>query len=115
MTSPNPQEGGHTPGPWFTYDNRDLNDAIWIGPERFVSVAEVRMGADDVPGDLEANARLIAAAPALLEALKGAIGALEFSRDYHTDLGNEEQAYCQDRLDAALRAIAQATGGDNGR
>lgn len=46
----------------------------------------------------------------LLQALKGAVGALEFSRDYHRDLGNEEQAFTQDRLDAAVKAIAQAEG-----
>lgn len=59
---------------------------------------------------VEKHARLIAAAPDLYEALKGAIGALEFSRDYHKDLGNEEQAFCQDRLDAALSALAKAGG-----
>ncbi len=52
------------------------------------------------------------AAPDLLAALKGAIGALEFSRDYHADLGNEEQAFCQDKLDAAVKAIAKAEGDD---
>jgi len=56
------------------------------------------------------DARLIAAAPELLEALQGAVGALEFSRDYHSDLSNAEQAFAQDRLDAALKAIAKATG-----
>lgn len=54
--------------------------------------------------------RLIAAAPALFAALEDAIGALEFSRDYHKDLGNAEQAFCQDKLDAARAAIAQAKG-----
>lgn len=44
----------------------------------------------------------------MAEALKGAIGALEFSRDYHRDLGNEDQALCQDRLDAATAALAKA-------
>ncbi len=44
----------------------------------------------------------------LLEALKGAVGALEFSRDYHNDLGNEDQAFAQDKLDAAVKAIAKA-------
>lgn len=48
--------------------------------------------------------------PATIAALKGAVGALEFSRDYHKDLGNEEQAFCQDRLDAALKAIFYAEG-----
>lgn len=46
----------------------------------------------------------------MLAALEGAVGALEFSRDYHKDLGNEEQAFAQDRLDAALAAIAKAKG-----
>ena len=52
----------------------------------------------------------------LRTALEGAIGALEFSRDYHSDLGNEEQAFAQDRLDAALAALSapplNAVGGD---
>lgn len=46
----------------------------------------------------------------LLEALRGAIGALEFSQDYHRDLGNEEQAFAADKLDAARKAISLATG-----
>ena len=43
-------------------------------------------------------------------ALEGAIGALEFSRDYHGDLGNEDQAFAQDKLDAAVAALAKARG-----
>lgn len=46
----------------------------------------------------------------MLEALRGAIGALEFSRDYHMDLNNEEQAFAQDKLDAARYAIEKAEG-----
>lgn len=46
----------------------------------------------------------------LFNALKGAIGALEFSRDFHHDLGNEEQAFAQDKLDLALSAIAEYEG-----
>jgi hypothetical protein len=41
-------------------------------------------------------------------ALEGAIGALEFSRDYHADLSDAEQAFCQAKLDAARAAIAAA-------
>lgn len=48
-----------------------------------------------------ARSRLIVAAPDLVAALRGAIGALEFSRDYHRDLG-------QDRLCAAYAALAKA-------
>lgn len=41
-----------------------------------------------------------------LAALRGAVGALEFSRDYHSDLSNSEQAFAQDKLDAVTAAIA---------
>ena len=61
--------------------------------------------------DADKQAAMFAASLEMLDALKGAIGALEFSRDFHSDLGNEEQAFAQDKLDAALKAIAKATGG----
>jgi len=66
---------GHTPGPWKVTDNRSLNGAFWIEFDFSCSIAEVRHGADDgwdgkpYPGDPEANARLIVAAPDLLDAL----------------------------------------------
>jgi hypothetical protein len=56
------------------------------------------------------DAAVLAAAPEMLAALEDAVGALEFSRDFHSDLGNEEQAFCQDKLDAATKAIAKAKG-----
>ena len=46
-----------------------------------------------------------ALAETLAGALEGSIGALEFSREYHKDLGNEDQAFAQDRLDAATQAL----------
>lgn len=52
------------------------------------------------------------AAPDLLSALQGAIGALEFSQDYHRDLSNSEQAFAADKLDAARAAITAALGGE---
>lgn len=60
----------------------------------------------------QANARLISAAPDLLEALKGAIGALEFSLDFHrADGSNTDIAFAADKLEAAQKAIAKAIGG----
>ncbi|WP_374649046.1 hypothetical protein [Rhizorhabdus sp.] len=42
----------------------------------------------------------------VLSALRGAVGALEFSRDFHRDLSNAEQAFAQDKLDSVIAAIA---------
>ncbi|MAG25059.1 hypothetical protein CMI47_05705 [Candidatus Pacearchaeota archaeon] len=65
----------HTPGPWavfpYYYERGDGEEHRLIGLGQFDTIADVRMGSDDVPGDLEANACLIAAAPELLEALEG--------------------------------------------
>lgn len=92
-----------TPGPWRVDGSIYENFAAEVVGKR--GIAQVWDGENAV-----ADARLMAAAPDLLEALRGAIGALEFSRDYHRDLGNEEQAFTQDKLDAAVNAIAKATG-----
>lgn len=100
----------HTPGEWtvleWEVDRGGTDWNVW-GPKGSNHVTD-----DNLRGDYgsEADARLIAAAPDLLEALRGAIGALEFSRDYHMDLNNEEQAFAQDKLDAAHAAIAKAEG-----
>ena len=54
---------GHTPGPWFTYFSER---GIWTVQEPRGWIAELT---PDRPNQ-EANARLIAAAPDLLEAAK---------------------------------------------
>ena len=95
----------HTPGPWII----DLaSDEIHDTKGNPIATTWCHAGCGWQTK--AANARLIAAAPDLLEALRGAIGALEFSQDFHRDLGNEEQAFAADKLDAALKAIAKATG-----
>lgn len=116
-------ESKHTPGPWFAHPHiiRDhgarkplFSDGLWVvkfHPE-MNALAVVDYADDHDPAtreSAEANARLIAAAPDLYEALQGAIGALEFSQDYHRDLGNEDQAFAADRLDAARAALAKAS------
>jgi hypothetical protein len=79
--------------------------------ERVIEILEKRTGSQrwGTCGEI-ADEILSAASPDadLLAALKGAVGALEFSRDYHADLGNEDQAFAQDRLDAATKAISKA-------
>lgn len=95
MTSHNPQEGGkHTPGPWRS------------APSIRGSQGERLICADDTPPLARvyfvrgqragANARLMAAAPDLLEALQWVLSA------------HGEQLH--DAFDAAHKAIAKATG-----
>lgn len=67
---------GHTPGPW---------KVLKVGNQWAVVKAKAKRGDDDIctgsvyHDDYEANARLIASAPELLDALKGAKAALELA------------------------------------
>lgn len=102
-------EATHTSLPWIvrTLENFGFNVVHYINGDKF-DLARVAKCSE------EANAAFIARACnshyELLNALKDAVGALEFSREFHSDLGNEEQAFAQDKLDAALNAIAKAEG-----
>ncbi|MDT3468959.1 hypothetical protein [Stenotrophomonas maltophilia] len=83
----------HTPGPWAYQEDSDAYTHIVRGPNnRFIcQLAQV------TSAEIEANARLIAAAPELLEALerilKGALSLPRFAEEL------------------ARAAIAKATGG----
>jgi hypothetical protein len=67
-----------TPGPWNAYDNRDLNDAVWIGTEMFHTHAEARRGSDDVPDRvLEDGAFIAAFNPQTVLALLARVEAAE--------------------------------------
>lgn len=101
----------HTPGPWkwdeswgaIVVDRPDMQKLIcpmWTGCDR------ARMGRDVVDEDL-ANARLIAAAPDLLEACKiaeGAFGAL-------ASVNNLPSGWHRSVVVPLLAAIAKAEGG----
>lgn len=85
----------HTPGPWTHHpEDNIITDASgrrlieWQARSVSVSVEE-----------RDANARLIAAAPELLEALAALIGCIDHGSDNPTL-----------KLDAARAAIAKATG-----
>jgi hypothetical protein len=66
----------HTPGPWITADNTNTSNFVYALSGRgfnrmFLSVyTDKKEGA--MPGEVEADARLIAAAPEMLAALKDA-------------------------------------------
>lgn len=62
-------ETKHTPGPW-EFDGPHHNIIVWSSPNNRICF----MTSD---GPTEANARLIAAAPDLLEALKNIVNSIE--------------------------------------
>lgn len=97
----------HTPGPWHRNIRADGKyPVVFAGRNQHVAtVSQQEDGAET-----EANIDLVSAAPELLAALEGAIGALEFSLEFHRDLGNSDIAFAADKLDAAVKAIAKARG-----
>jgi hypothetical protein len=101
----------HTPGPWAVFphyckdDPNSIYAQTWlIGLGQYDTIAEVRPGHDEFDGQNDANARLIAAAPELLE-------ALEAIRDWDERCNPAGYAGLPDSTRAAMyAAIAKATG-----
>lgn len=114
----------HTPGPWLVFDHycgRDPETAgeyagtRLIGLGQYDTIAEVRQGSDDVPGDVDANARLIAAAPELLSECEDALDTFEKLRAFWVEEGSAGRFQLIKVADAHIAdlraAIASATGG----
>lgn len=97
----------HTPGPWYV-STKNPRRVIESGPRRatlaIVSAKGVTFGGEQA--EAEANARLIAAAPKLLEALKLAYRHLNGGGDSLTPI-EHAQAHA-----LARKAIADAEGGE---
>lgn len=85
----------HTPGPWIAGDDED-SDFFLVGPEEFPGLVTRPV----VQLHDEANARLIAAAPELLE-------ALQLIEQWDA----EGLALCEHHIVRARAAIAKATKG----
>lgn len=105
----------HTPGPWFAEDDdwTDGEDALITCESRegMVSVAKVEGGGSESGYDSDfseeqmANAKLIAAAPELLEALQDALYRLDVL------ISNGQEVYLDVLArDKSKSAIAKATG-----
>lgn len=89
----------HTPGPWVNhgcYIYRVGTDGKRTGP----AIANTRVDEFITPEEEEQNARLIAAAPELYEALRTMVDAFPFT---------DESAGQYDAVQVAREAIAKAT------
>lgn len=89
----------HTPGPWWIDDDGFVASG---NGETYVTVADSHCNNQDID-EREANARLIAAAPALLTALAELVGALEAD-----EMDDKSNVYRSMML-SANHAIALAT------
>lgn len=102
----------HTPGPWLREGNTvyALMHAGWRkGGEQFKNRFSAYVQADRECSDdeHEANARLIAAAPELLEALRDMLAGWKYIRSMHGDLYGVGWDRAQGKAEAAW---AKATG-----
>ena len=94
----------HTPGPW-THEGYGGITGTENGRKYNVACVYLRIPA----GRQEANARLIAAAPDLLDALEGIIGY--FDSENSVSVSQATIKASSDEIKAARAAIAKATGG----
>lgn len=104
----------HTPGPWRVMDRPE--NAIWVqgqpdenGYREICTLPNYQLLKRE---QTEANARLIAAAPELLEALKGCAAMLaECAKQHRLDGSGEGHGTLADKHAAIARAaIDKATG-----
>lgn len=98
----------HTPGPW-AFKPHEMGTFVRCEKGYIISGP-----VNERPGH-EANARLIAAAPELLEALKVAEQFMAIASDWNIDEAeiNGEMRSTYDWLDLVRAAIATATGEQN--
>lgn len=119
----------HTPGPWFqknasitsangwpiafaSYPERmpDTNEEREPGESWLDASNRLKTERDRIESKMEANARLIAAAPELLEAAKLVIAWYEAEDDHSKADLYQRLQMCRDSEAALRAAIAKATG-----
>ena len=96
-------EAKHTPGPWQWTQHFDPTISIY--KDGFGQIARLY---DSSAGTGKANARLIAAAPDLLDALEGIIGYFDSGNSVSVSQATIKAS--SDEIKAARAAIAKATG-----
>lgn len=95
----------HTPGPWFINGPYDFESDLFIRATVDGENCDIASTYDDETGNAQANAKLIASAPELLEALKKTVSELKDWRDHWNNEADsfnhpsQEQEYgmCKDR------------------
>lgn len=105
---------GYTPGPWKARDYRNSNGDIWIDCNAFANKGKGKClggtlatahSSGTGKGNVEANAKLLAAAPDLLEALQKAHGFISELKE-HGIYGWSGMRQVED-------ALAKATGAES--
>ena len=98
----------HTPGPWLVRVRVNQTPQVWDGETGIASIVDRGQRGN---GQNEANARLIAAAPALLEALRGCADLRCISKNDQGDVCTVTFTCVNCAASSRARAaIAQATG-----
>ena len=103
----------HTQGPWSFYTTPQPNGCPIVGSNQGLMVCMLAhtVNQQEQRAEALANARLIAAAPELLEALQLIV---TWNRDHAQDeYGNPDRAESWACVKAARAAIAKATGADH--
>jgi len=102
----------HTPGPWAAHEGWPSD--VWHVdmPGRTYSIGVSRADSDEdmAVEEVQANARLIACAPEMLDALRLAADALDLAQA-QVDSENDRYNLCK-RLVAVKRVIAKAEGSE---
>ena len=107
----------HTPGPWFqgtgNYEYCVYDKRVWINQDGSRDGETPNLVVVVSPEDAIADARLIAAAPDLLDALKEATAALEWRWESIANRAAPvHETAIQEAYNKARAAIAKATGGE---
>lgn len=99
----------HTPGPWdYFVGNANGRGLIRVETAASAATAGVHVASLARGGNSEANARLIAAAPELLEALENMVGTGAQFEDYCDDSEHDAESRCVFCI--ARAAIAKVEG-----
>jgi len=103
----------HTPGPWCV-NGSAIEQVETPGRKLTWSLAHVAGPEDNGPQEWEANARLIAAAPDMRDALHGMMlacyGVLNSCKDLHNNVPEKYRLEASAALLAASKALDKAEG-----